>query len=530
MKFLFNLLLGRAYLYSCIYERFFISITSFRIHNLIIFILENSSNITDTANTPISSIGNNSRKYLIPIRNYCSFLSVGQRYFNTSSILNSSINSSSQEGTSRNTIEGVSSSSNSTNTQSLSSLDQLEERRRRLSDDSSEEYIKYKDKHGTDPVTSSDTSSFGESFPWFVDCNNNIIDFNKSIQLFDSLKLISRYLETRFGLNISQIPDVKLTQILEILTGGTNVTVLDLYKHLQELYNKDYFKVIDKDGSNVSESSSSNTEDSLGQEYQNLVDFYKVNKPLGSYGDITLNQLILKLKEIKLADIENVRLTVNPLTIFSNVVGYGFLVRNYYKYIHNRPFRSADLIIDRRAEVIIRRTQLNFVVLVRGPAILYGLSYMAITYKDMGSIEVLSGKSTNNDESSNLIKSGLFFSILSKLKQKFPDWVRYSILTFIIYIIILLLVCKFSGLTFWFIYTYVSLFLVIMFQLVNLYLLHIFSTKKIKIPEVLPDFIIDWLKGIELFSQKKYIKSFKKDFYIQLCIYLIILVLTLLVA
>ena len=43
----------------------------------------------------------------------------------------------------------------------------------------------------------------------------------------------------------------------------------------------------------------------------------------------------------------------------------------------------------------------------------------------------------------------------------------------------------------------IGCFLVILDDLLNLYLLHKFANQKVKIPAVLPDFIINWLKDFE---------------------------------
>ena len=56
-------------------------------------------------------------------------------------------------------------------------------------------------------------------------------------------------------------------------------------------------------------------------------------------------------------------------------------------------------------------------------------------------------------------------------------------------------------------------------------MLYLFSTKKIKISEVLPDFVINWLKQIELVSTRaEYITEFKNSCYREIVIYLIIVI------
>ena len=72
--------------------------------------------------------------------------------------------------------------------------------------------------------------------------------------------------------------------------------------------------------------------------------------------------------------------------------------------------------------------------------------------------------------------------------------------------------------------------LIICYHLLNLYLLHKFSNKKIKILEILPEFLINLLKEIELMSTTRAeIKEFKTTCYIKITIYLTLLILTIII-
>ena len=75
-----------------------------------------------------------------------------------------------------------------------------------------------------------------------------------------------------------------------------------------------------------------------------------------------------------------------------------------------------------------------------------------------------------------------------------------------------------------FIYIFSSL--VIFYDLLNLYLIHKFSTTNVKISEVFPDFFIKWLKEFEVLSSNKIsIKEFKKENYINISIYVVIIII-----
>jgi len=81
------------------------------------------------------------------------------------------------------------------------------------------------------------------------------------------------------------------------------------------------------------------------------------------------------------------------------------------------------------------------------------------------------------------------------------------------------------------IYLQISCSLVIIYQLLNIGLLYNFIKKNPKIPEYLPEFIINWLKEFEEMSKfpKSFFKEFKTTAYIEIALYLTILILTFLI-
>ena len=65
-----------------------------------------------------------------------------------------------------------------------------------------------------------------------------------------------------------------------------------------------------------------------------------------------------------------------------------------------------------------------------------------------------------------------------------------------------------------------------MYQLLNIYLLHKFSKQNVKIPKVLPEFIINWLNEFYIISSSiESIKFFKQTYYIQISLYLLIMII-----
>ena len=76
------------------------------------------------------------------------------------------------------------------------------------------------------------------------------------------------------------------------------------------------------------------------------------------------------------------------------------------------------------------------------------------------------------------------------------------------------------------IYCIVASLLLVIYYLVKLYLIHKFSTTNVKISEVFPDFFIKWLKEFEVLSSNKIsIKEFKKENYINISIYVVIIII-----
>jgi len=67
--------------------------------------------------------------------------------------------------------------------------------------------------------------------------------------MFDGVQLVSRFLETRYGVNPGQISEAKLTEVLEYFKDNKNVTVLDLYDRITKIYDEDqnfFFKKINQ--------------------------------------------------------------------------------------------------------------------------------------------------------------------------------------------------------------------------------------------------------------------------------------------
>ena len=76
-------------------------------------------------------------------------------------------------------------------------------------------------------------------------------------------------------------------------------------------------------------------------------------------------------------------------------------------------------------------------------------------------------------------------------------------------------------------YTLTLCSLATLYQLSSIYLLYIFIKKNPKIPEFLPEFLINWQKEFEELSKAEsgYFKDFKKSCYTEIAIYLVVIIL-----
>lgn len=257
-------------------------------------------------------------------------------------------------------------------------------------------------------------------------------------------------------------------------------------------------------------------------------------KPLGEYGEITLNQAFLYLKDLKWEFIlNNTRATINAVPFAVNFIGFSLMLKSYMKYVHNRPYDSDLTIIQKQIQQKSRNRNLALFVFLGAPAALICLRNSAVSLKDIASINLpLSSTSTSqisNNNSSNIINSIL---LLSNINKKIPNWVKLLFKLLLLSILVLKLLGfksildVLNNVYYLKIFSYISCSLAIIYQLLNLYLLYKFYNKNKKIPEILPIFIQNWLKEFEIISStKESFNEFKNICYIEILIYILIIIL-----
>jgi hypothetical protein len=271
------------------------------------------------------------------------------------------------------------------------------------------------------------------------------------------------------------------------------------------------------------------------------------SKPFGEHGEVTLNQIGVALKS-NLKDVnwdfvyDATQVTVHGLPLAIHAVSYGVILRSFMKHIHNRPMLpnlNPTQLADAR---LLRNKQLALFTLFGAPLTLLFLKFSAIGFKDVLTFSYSGGSGAqienNNSNMINTTTNSSFFILLNNFKKKIPNWLKIVFkLLFTIILVLKLLGFSFipgfisvlyfvNNLYHMKLFYYISCSLIISHNLLSLYLIHKFSNNKIKISEALPDFLINWLKIIEnMGSSKAGIKEFKSTCYIDITIYLTLLIL-----
>ena len=400
--------------------------------------------------------------------------------------------------------------------------------------------IKYEEKGVEEDSIDLGISSYKESFPWFVDEEDKLIDYHKPLSLFNGVKLVSHYLETSYRLNKDQLSEVKITEILEPFQDNEKVTVLELYNHISRLYNNDkenFNKLFEKGTSESSNSSAGGDGIGRGEEgidTNTIGNLLQSEKPFGKYGDITINELAVSLKHLKWDEILNHgKIVVHTAPLCMNLISFSFILRGYMKYVHNKPYPRNLTLQQLTVEKNLRNRNLALFLLLGAPLTLFSIRTTSLSIKDLASIELFSGGGSSTDSQSSNTSS--LFLFLSNVNKKLPNWVKILLALLIVSI----LVVKYLGIiyilninTFYIkLYFYIGFSVAIFYQLLSIYLLHKFSKKNINIPEVLPDFIINWLKELEIMSSSKEgIKHLKSLIYIEIIVYILLMILFTLIA
>lgn len=378
-------------------------------------------------------------------------------------------------------------------------------------------------------------SRFEEDFSWLVDLEGKPIDFNQKITLYNGVKLMSHLLEKKYGMDKNGISEVKLSEFLGVFINEKEVTVLDLFNHVNNLYYKDkdsFNKIVEEVTTEHVEvpTAHPDKEDVI----KKFLEIWKSDKPLGEIGETSINEVVVGLKNLDWDLVyNNTKLTVNAIPVATNAIGYSIIMKTYKTLYHDIPCpKNYDNAQKIKWELTKRRHFFAFAV-VGAPLILYTLRLYSIGLKDMITVSVTGNGSSEaqTSSSSKFLASGL------SLLPKIPNWVK---LLFKLFFISLLLL-KIFGVSsiFDIIYNvyYLKIFIisystiVILYLILNIYLIYLFYKKNIHIPEVLPEFIINWLKEFKVISSSKEgVHGFKNMYYREILLYLVIIAIVILIS
>jgi hypothetical protein len=170
------------------------------------------------------------------------------------------------------------------------------------------------------------------------------------------------------------------------------------------------------------------------------------------------------------------------------MISYSLVLRSFIKYVHNRPMLpnlNPSQIAQNR---LLRDKQLSIFAVLGVPLTVMFLKFSAIGLKDVFTLTYGGGSQIDNNNNMINTNSSLFL-LLSNFNKKIPSWLKIVFkLLFSIILVLKLLGFSiisvsdiFNNLYNLKILSYIICSLIISYQLLNLYLIHKFSNKKIKI-------------------------------------------------
>nr|YP_004376355.1 hyp3 [Moniliophthora roreri]ADO51586.1 hyp3 [Moniliophthora roreri] len=244
-------------------------------------------------------------------------------------------------------------------------------------------------------------------------------------------------------------------------------------------------------------------------ENKSIFDSFSQTKPLGDLGDITVNELIVKGKEILLPLIQELNNHVDfrlGLSLISAFYMYKWTVKSYakYAYVNDSVFKSLSKSGDTRSK------EIALFMIVGAPMIVGSL--FAITNVSKEKIQITFkqsddkvGSFVDEKDIESITWSNNSLGLLSILGNKLPNWLRALIMFSIAYIfakIFLFIIGYnedinniFNSLSIYFIkYCCIMSLIMVIYYIVKLYLIIMFYyNKNYIIPIYYPNKIKNWL-------------------------------------
>ena len=363
--------------------------------------------------------------------------------------------------------------------------------------------------------------------------------------MFDVVGNIANFLEKKYNmenLKAKKMIKFRLSDITKEFEGK-DMTVLNLFNITAKLHSpaplpygmervrEGYFKTqLENISENLKPMESVKIED---------VNYF--NKPLGLLGDITINEAINNTQQGRKRQkwdviLNNFKVGINVLPLACAVIGYGLIMRTYVKHVYNKPIPQGMNLEMTNAHKLLRNQHLTVFAFLGAPLIGILLKKgVGLGLNNVFEIEILNPKNNTGQLETKTTENGIFL-VFSYIIKKIPKWLKWARFALVL-IIIGLLIANTLGLTvlkgFYFLYyiknyikiIFIVLYIfVIIFNILNIYFLSKFKNNSLKISEVLPEFIINWLKSIQIMSSsKESIKEFKNSCYLHISIYLFLI-------
>jgi hypothetical protein len=155
---------------------------------------------------------------------------------------------------------------------------------------------------------------------------------------------------------------------------------------------------------------------------ENFLNTWNSDRPLGEIGDSTINEVVVGLKNLKWDVIYNsTQISLNAIPIASNAIGYGLIMRTYFKFVYNAPYNPNITEAQKTIAHANRRRGLLYFSFLGAPLNLYTLKQSGLSLKDMITVDLLNSSDTQTaSTSSKILNSGFFLLI----KNKIPNWVK----------------------------------------------------------------------------------------------------------
>lgn len=314
-------------------------------------------------------------------------------------------------------------------------------------------------------------------------------------------------------------------------------------------------KEVDSDSLDISDMCSIN--ETFIKNKDEIVDTYQKAKPLGELGEISLNELIVKGSEV-LSPLGNINNISTGVTSAFTGISLFFMYKGVVSLFDSLAFKdypkniSPENLLDYKK---MRTRELKTFMILGAPLIvgsLYAIKQVSfptqvnVELESKGTSSVITssqGAEKINDES--LIRG---IGLISLIKNKLPNWLKYILLITISFIS-LYYISKFEGLIsegggfkginsillnniifikLFLVLGSISSFIMSFYYILNIFLFIKFSNKNPIAAEVqdrlnyLPQFIKDWVKFIEKMSKYED-KGYYIEFYLRLIIvYLLI--------